>query len=381
MDTEGFDALASEIEALVRGGDGARVFGDAGARAENGFGARALRVFAHQFRANPVYRAFCEGRGRTPDTVDAWQDVPPVPATAFKHLELVSADPEGVEAVFLTSGTTAGREGRGRHLVPRLSLYEASLMAGVRRHLLPGGESLPLLSLVPPPAEAPDSSLSHMVGTLARETAPSAAWLVDGSGRLHVDGFLDAAARVGGSEGGALVVGTAFAFVHLLDALEERGEAVALPPGTRVMETGGFKGRSRAVGREDLYAALEERLGVPGRRIVNEYGMTELLSQMYEPVLTEGAAARGRHQPPPWLRVRALDPGTLEPREPGEEGILAFYDLANVGSVAHVLTEDVGSVEPDGTLRLRGRAVDAEPRGCSLAMDELMASAGHGGAP
>ena len=46
----------------------------------------------------------------------------------------------------------------------------------------------------------------------------------------------------------------------------------------------------------------------------------------------------------PWLRVRALNPTTLEPVAENETGLLAFFDLANLGSVCHVLTEDIGRV-------------------------------------
>jgi hypothetical protein len=140
------------------------------------------------------------------------------------------------------------------------------------------------------------------------------------------------------------------------------------------METGGFKGRTREIPRAELYALLVEATGVPTDRIVSEYGMTELLSQLYTPVVREGAAGAEGYVPAPWLRVRALDPLSLDPVEEGQEGILAFFDLANVASICHVLTEDVGRVV-DGRVRLSGRAPGAEPRGCSRAMDELMASA------
>jgi hypothetical protein len=141
------------------------------------------------------------------------------------------------------------------------------------------------------------------------------------------------------------------------------------------METGGFKGRSRVVGRDDLYRDIETWLGVPARRIVNEYGMTELLSQLYEPVLRERSAAERRHVPPPWLRVRALEPTTLASLPAGRTGLLAFFDLANAGSVSHVLSDDLGSVDSDG-VRLQGRASGAEPRGCSLALEDLLTGSG-----
>ena len=143
------------------------------------------------------------------------------------------------------------------------------------------------------------------------------------------------------------------------------------------METGGFKGVRRSVPRAALYDAIARLTGLSADRIVNEYGMTELLSQLWEPVLGEGVSASGHHVSPPWLRVRALDPTTLEPMPEGEDGILAFLDLANLGSVSHVLTEDTGSVR-NGRLRLRGRAAGAESRGCSRAMDDLMAAHARG---
>jgi hypothetical protein len=365
----GFPRLADELMALFARGVDAPLD-------ESTFNALALRAFTHQMDSNATYRAFCEARDVRPAGIGRWEDVPAVPTTAFKRLDLVSSDGRPVEAVFRTSGTTGGYGARGRHLVPSLALYRASLLPNFRAALLPGGERLPLLSLVPSPAEAPDSSLSSMVGTAGHELCDGVRWLVDGDGRLDLAGFVESAAALEAEGRPALLTGTAYAFVHLLDGLTLRGEKAPLPEGTRIMETGGFKGRSRVLGRDALYRAVEELLGVPTHRVVNEYGMTELLSQLYEPVLREGPSAERRHVPPPWLRARALDPGTLEPLPPGEVGLLAFFDLANLGSVCHVLTEDLGSVAPDG-MRLQGRVEGAEPRGCSRAMEELMTASGR----
>jgi hypothetical protein len=289
-------------------------------------------------------------------------------------VDLVVGDPGSAEAVFRTSGTTRGQGLRGRHLVPRLDLYRASLLPNFCAHLVPGGEEVGLVSLIPSPDDAPHSSLSTMVGFAAAELVADARWCAGEDGEPEVEAFLSVADELATAGRPALVVGTAFAFVHLVDVLRKRGRELAFPPGTRIMETGGFKGRSREVSRDELYGSLERVLGVPPGRIVNEYGMTELLSQLYEPVLAEGAGAR-RHVAPPWLRVRALDPTTLEPLPAGQPGLLAFYDLANLGSVCAVLTEDVGSVADDG-VRLVGRAPGSEARGCSLSLEELLAAAG-----
>ena len=334
------------------------------------FDGLARRVSECQWARNPVFAHFCQARGVQPGAWSSWRDLPPVPARAFRERGLVSRG--RAQAIFRTSGTTGGAAERGEHRVADLSLYHASLLPNFEAHLLPDGARLPMISLIPSPLEVPDSSLSHMIGVVEAELAPETRYLVDRDGRLDEHGLRSA---LGGAEGAGdpvLVVGTAFAFVHLLDALAGHGIRYRLPDGSRVMETGGFKGRARTVPREELYEAIHGRLGIPPRRIVNEYGMTELLSQFYEPVLAGGARL---HRPPPWVRTRVLDPATLKPLPPGHEGLLCHFDLANLGSVCCLLTEDLGvePLEAEGYgFRVLGRNSGAEPRGCSLAMDDLM---------
>jgi len=290
-------------------------------------------------------------------------------------VDLVCGAPAAAEATYVTSGTSSGGERRGRHHVPRVALYRAAALPNLRAHLVREDGPLAVLSLIPSPAEAPGSSLSGMMGFVAEAWGDPVRWVGHPERGADLAALRGAATEARELGRPALVAGTAFAFVHLLDAMARSGEILALPAGSRIMETGGFKGRARAVERDELYGALESRLGIPPSRMVNEYGMTELLSQLYEPVLREGAGAAGRHVAPPWLKVRALDPGTLTPLPAGEPGLLAFFDLANAGSVSHILTQDMGTVSADG-VRLQGRAEGAEPRGCSLAVEDLLAAGG-----
>jgi hypothetical protein len=169
------------------------------------------------------------------------------------------------------------------------------------------------------------------------------------------------------------VCGTAFAFVHLLEQIERRGLRFALPDTARVMETGGFKGRSRSLSRDELYGWISDRLGVPPARIVNQYGMTELGSQFYDSVLREPLAPR-RKLAPPWTRVRLLDPAGGEEVAAGEIGRIAILDLANTGSICALDTADLGRRVADG-FEVIGRDADAEQRGCSIAADALLADA------
>lgn len=342
---------------------------------DDDFGAMAREVFSWQFELCQPYRGLCERRGITPSSVSDWREIPAVPSTAFKYFDFVSVPDdsagEGLDALFETSGTTQGSERRGRHAVPRASLYRASFHHPFRLALLPDVERMPVVSLIPSVHEAPRSSLSSMVEMAVEEFGSGVEWLVDGDGVWRAD----AVDVLHASQTPVLILGTALAFLHLLEQFAEG--SVRLPDGSRIMETGGFKGARRSVARHELYTSISVATSVPEHRIVNEYGMTELLSQMYEPVLAEGPDAQGWHVAPPWLRVRILDPTSLAEQGEGEEGIIAFFDLANLGSVSHIVTEDVGVIE-GGRLRLMGRAPGSNPRGCSRAMDDLMSASGSG---
>ena len=326
-----------------------------------------MRIHAAQRAANPVLRRFWDASPGGPPTV--WHEIPPVPAAAFRDIPIVSGTPE---VIFRTSGTTRGGGGRGEHHVLSLDLYRASARANYRRHLVHGDKPLRLLSLIPNPRTVPDSSLSTMAGFIAAEPEVAAtAWAFHPDDGVDIEAVRNAAA----ADDPVLLLTTAFALVHLLDALGD--ERIQLPAGTRMMETGGFKGRVAEVDRATLYGRAEHALNIPRSCIVNEYGMTELLSQAYDGVAGTAPPLPSRvHRFPPWVRTRALDPATLAPLPPGEPGLLAHFDLANVGSVCHILTEDFGHTTRDGGVRLLGRAKGATPRGCSLAAESFLQAIG-----
>jgi len=336
----------------------------------------ALALFAFQFEHCAAYRRYCEGRGRTPARVERWQDVPAVPTGAFKEVALRSFPEQRTECVFRTSGTTTRK--RGELHLDTLAVYEASLLPPFCRFLLPDLTAhhplATLLVLAPSPAEARDSSLSHMFGVAIREIGAEGSRFFVERGELELDALrkaLDEAPH----DAPLLLCGTAFAFVHFADALDARGERLELPPRTRIMETGGFKGRSRNLPRTDLYPLLEARLGVALERIVNQYGMTELGSQFYDSVLVDPEGPR-RKLAPPWTRVRVLDPETGAEAQPGDNGALFVTDLANTGSVCAIQTADIGRQLGEG-FEVLGREPGAEERGCSIAADELLSGDGE----
>ena len=333
------------------------------------FEALALPLFHLQYEQGAAYRRLCTAFGADAERVRDWRQIPVVPTGAFKEARLAIFPPEATIRTFRTSGSTT--DSRGALHLDTLALYDASSLATFRAFLCPDVERIRFLVLAPPAEEVPDSSLSYMF-----ERAMRALGTADSRFCIHSGGF-DAGALSTELEQlrtPVLLTGTAFAFVHLLDFLEARNTKLALPVGTRVMETGGFKGRSRELTRDELHAAIQTRLGVPRARIVNQYGMCELGSQFYEASLRSGVMTDVKSVPP-WVRTRALDPATLRDVAPGEPGVLTHYDLANTGSVLAVMTSDLGVVV-EGGFRVLGRLRGAEARGCSLAADALLSGAG-----
>jgi hypothetical protein len=262
---------------------------------------------------------------------------------------------EAVQTVFRSSGTTG--ETRGEHHFFDTRLYDATIVRGWDWL---GVERLPLRVIARRAEDAPDSSLSHMFAVVARERVKrDAQWFVNRDGSLHIDGFQRSVEN--GEPVG--VLGTALGFLNLFERLGKR--RIALPRGSFVMETGGYKGSGRELAKRELYEMFDQFLGVPERHITNEYGMTELSSQFY---------ARGLGQPhkaQPWLKALVIDAETGREAAEGKTGILRIFDLANLNSVLAIETQDLAIRREDG-FELLGRDPGALPRGCSRAADELL---------
>lgn len=347
----------ARIEAYVRG-----------VAPSESFEALALALGRFQARHVPGYARLCARAGVDPERCQDASALPAVPTDAFKAMR-VAAFPETERThTFRTSGTTIGH--RGRHDFRDITTYDAGALA-FGRSALTAGERMTVLVLGPSPEEAPDSSLTHMNALFSRELGRAGGYF------LHGDVFDLSAmdervsrALVDGEK--VLLLGTSFAFVHLLEALGE--DRFPLPAGSRIMQTGGFKGRSREVSADELRRAIATTFAVDERAVVQEYGMTELSSQFYERTAVDTVAKRGVLCEPPWARVVPVDPDTLRPVPAGAEGIARIEDLCNVDSAFAIQTADrVRRV--DGGFVLLGRLPGSAPRGCSIAIDELLAGA------
>lgn len=342
----------------------------------------ALELFHAQRAAIPAYDAWCthELGQRGDDDVRSWQQIPALPIAAFKQLAVWNAA-SPVAATWHSSGTTS--DGVSTHRLASLDHYDAAIDEGVRAALLPdvvAGDRHPIacLQLQPHRADAPHSSLTYMFDRIrTSELCADAGVFVDGDYAVDAAAAWTRLEQLAAAGEPVLVLATSFALVLLLDAARDTARApIELPAGSRIVDTGGYKGRSRELIRPELLARMESWLGVPVAWCENEYGMSELSSQAWLGTVATSTghpvelATPGARWLPSTLRVRVVDPVTLDEVADGETGLLVFHDLANVHSCAAIRTEDLG-IRRGSSFELIGRAPGAALKGCSLRLEDV----------
>lgn len=239
----------------------------------------ALAVFGRQLELVEPYRRFCERLGACAATVGSVAAIPPVSTAAFKYVELSGGPPQ---RIFLTSGTTSGRARRGRHFISGLELYRASALGHLERMLFPDHRRLRMLALHPTADLMPESSLSQMISWCIESFSAGPSLCCATPARVETQpalDFLRAAATAGAP---VCILATTAALLTLFEHLRVSNVRLSLADGSRLMDTGGPKGQLKPLEPGDVRALAHRYLGVIPQLVINEYGMTELCSQLYD---------------------------------------------------------------------------------------------------
>ena len=206
-----------------------------------------------------------------------------------------------------------------------------------------------MLALLPAYLERPGSSLVAMASHFIRESNSEAS----GFYLYNQEELLQQLGTLANGNRKVLLLGVTFA---LLDLAESQAGFDGFP-NLIVMETGGMKGRRREMIREEVHQRLRAFFKV--EQIHSEYGMTELLSQVY-------SKGKGKYQLPSCMRVMLRD--LNDPFSPStrSQGGINVIDLANFHSCAFIETQDIGFWDENGFLEVLGRFDHSELRGCNL---------------
>ena len=271
----------------------------------------------------------------------------------------------------MTSGTTSSLS-RGKIFHQSLSVYDASMRSNFSKRFMGGVERMKMGILFPTVEKMPNSSLAYYLDLAKRDFGmPGSSHLIGEAG-IDFDRLIADLVRAETTGQPYALLGASFSLVHALDGLKKRDFSVNLPTGSRILDTGGFKGQSRELTLNEFYNSLSSIFNVPRSQCINMYGMTELSTQFYDNGNTDSPSVKSG---PCWANTRVVNPLTGAEMPKGEAGVLVHTDLAHVNIVTTILTEDIG-IETDEGFFLLGRAAGTEAKGCSMAVDEFLTAVG-----
>lgn len=332
-----------------------------GDESSDDFNNLACQLFAYQFEHIPLARAYYEKCGVSSDTLKNFTLIPPIGLNLFKRYELF--DGSRCQKTFRTSGTSGKGRGASCFAEEDLALMKLSILENAKTNLFADGQKTRFMMLVPSQEEAPDIIMAHGMAEITQQWSTEPPFYAISKGAFlgkETVGFLK---KCIADKAPVTIIGGSFGFVNFIDKVAPQLGSLPLPAGSRVLDAGGFKGRSRELSREGFLTMMADFFKLPAEQCLNLYGLTELGSQFY---------SRGHEEkkPPHWTRVRICNPLTLEEVEDGGEGIALLYDLTNVARPMAILTDDLARRQGNG-FEIFGRASGSAPRGCSLSLEEI----------
>ncbi|WP_236975840.1 LuxE/PaaK family acyltransferase [Membranihabitans maritimus] len=301
-------------------------------------------VFEFQYNNNSLYRQYCDYLGRIPGKINSLENIPFLPISFFKSHEIVSGTFDA-EVVFKSSGTT--REQRSQHFVRDSGLYK-TVSIKLFEDVFGDLSQFCILALLPNYLEQGDSSLVYMVDLFIHKSGNKNSRFF----KYNFEELVKETERLKSKGEKLLIIGVSYALQDLAEKWEIDWHNHI------VLETGGMKGRKKEMLRAELHDVLGKRFNK--MEIGSEYGMTELLSQLYSK--GNGAFDFGQTIRP--LPFEINDPFTRE--GPNRVGRCHIIDLANLDSCSFIATEDLCSVNEYDSIKILGRMDHSEVRGCNL---------------
>lgn len=307
----------------------------------NSFFRLVQETACYQFEHNQVYRKFCEFTNRSPMNGENVF----LPVRLFKSHDVLCKTGTAPDITF-TSSSTSGT-GESKHHISDLSWYNRSFLEGFYRQF-GDPKQYTFLGLLPSYLERSGSSLIYMVeGLMKSSDSPDNGFYLHDFEALSIK-----LSQLESSQKPTIVFGVTYALLDFAASFRQPLQH------TKIIETGGMKGRKKEITREELHTTLQTAFQT--QEIYSEYGMTELLSQAW-------SRKDGNFLTPPWMKIDIVDlSDPFQLLGPGKWGRICITDLANMHSCSFIATDDIGKVHEDGSFEIAGRVDFSDLRGCSL---------------
>lgn len=308
----------------------------------------ALDLFRKQSENNELYRNFISRLHVNPSDVSKLSEIPFLPISFFKT-HCVKTGMFEPAICFESSGTTGMVN--SKHCIKNVQAYLENTVS-IFEEFYGDLDQYCIIGLLPSYLERNNSSLIAMVDHFIGLTRnPLSGFYLNEFKKLH-----DLLLELELQKQKTILMGVTFS---LLDFV------ASFPINLRhtiIMETGGMKGRKKESTRMEIQRMLKDGFGVDS--IHGEYGMTELMSQIY----SKGDGLYSNAS-----RIKILLRSPDDPFEIWEEdehimrvGVVNVIDLANVDSVGFIATDDLARYTGNGRFELMGRVDSSDVRGCSL---------------
>jgi len=325
----------------------------------------------------PVFERWYVKQGLDPEAeIQDLGQVPFLPVSIFKRMDLKSVGEEDVVRVLKSSATSS--QIPSRVVLDRVTRDRQMRCLGALLSALMGPARRPFIVLDAAPAPGSSLELSARVagmrGYLMMATETHYA-LEARAGELHLDVGKLESILAALQEPVCLIGYTYVLHQHVLTPLARAGRRVRLPGGSMVMHFGGWKRlERRSVDRAKLNAEVAEVFEMAEPCVRDVYGFTEHLGIIYP---DDGQGVR---LAPAYAEVIVRDPVTLKPLPPGVPGLLEFITpLPTSYPGIALLLDDMGQIisrdeGKDGLYGARfevlGRALGTDIRGCGDTLPE-----------
>lgn len=290
---------------------------------------------------------------------------PFIPVSLFKSTRLISIPVEEVYREVRSSGTSGSPS--VVTLDRETSRAQSSALVEIMKHWL-GASRRPMLIVDTPPSrpgnlpQSASSAASSAMQLLGRDYF----WLLDQDGQVRLE-QLEAWLSSHRLERPVVFGFTFMIWQHLYLDDMVRSSSLDLSRATVIHGGGWKKLQDLSVSNSEFKRGLSDSHRISEFR--DYYGSAEQLGSVW----VEGSD--GVLIPSRFSGVLIRDPLTLDPLEPGQEGLIQSFSTLPKSYPGHsILTEDIGVIVQNefspriyGTLGLRvlGRLPKSEPRGCS----------------
>jgi hypothetical protein len=294
-----------------------------------------------------------------------------IPTVAFRGGLLYNFPEIEPARVFRTSGTSGKVRGVAAYSPDGMALLDAAILRQARRHLSPNrkAQSFACIRIIPASETVPDVIMAYGMEVIAKDLGvPHLSGTTFDGFRFEPKRLESLISRALTEDVPILLMGSTFGVVNACDAMAEKKLRFELPEGTILLDAGGLKNRARALTGRQYVELVARTFG--SLRCINLFGMTELVSQLYDSAteVDNGPTPKVKG-PADWAWPTVREPESLMPTTNGI-GLLDITDLAIVDRPSFVLSDDIARGSPAGAAIL-GRALGSPTRGCALHIEAL----------